>query len=111
MAEMREQSAAKLQRLDAALNKAYQAEIEKHAGDEAYQADLKEAQRAWLRYVDFHLKTVFPLKKGENPTEVYGSVYPVDYAEAKSSMLAVRIRELGGKETSDMKSPESTLKK
>lgn len=93
-AEMNRDAMERLEAADAKLNRAYQAAVKTHADDPQFLADLKEAQRAWLKYVEFHLKTVLPVKEGEDPRVVYGSMYPIDYSEAKLSLLESRIAQL-----------------
>jgi uncharacterized protein YecT (DUF1311 family) len=91
---MNEQSAARLGKVDTELNRVYQAVLKEHADDREFLADLKEAQRTWLHFVEFHLKTVFPLKKGERPAEVYGSSYPTEFAEEKITLIEQRTAQL-----------------
>lgn len=93
-AEMNRDAAAQLEAADAKLNRAYQAVLKKYAADPELLSDLKEAQRAWLKYVEFHLKTVLPVKDGEDPRVVYGSMYPIDYSEAKIPLLESRAAQL-----------------
>lgn len=93
-AEMNRDAAAQLEAADAKLNRAYQAVLKKYAADPELLSDLKEAQRAWLKYVEFHLKTVLPVKDGEDPRVVYGSMYPIDYSEAKIPLLESRTAQL-----------------
>ena len=58
---------------------------------------MRETQRAWLKYVDLHLKYLFPLKDGENPRQIYGSAFSMDYALEKTDLFYTRIIQLGGK--------------
>jgi uncharacterized protein YecT (DUF1311 family) len=68
--------------------------LHERAKEKRFCADLREAQRAWLKYVDFHLKTIFTLNDGEVPTHRYGSIYISEYAEAKQALIERRIAEL-----------------
>jgi len=82
--------------IDAVLNRAYRelhTRNEKHPG---FSDLLKEAQRGWLKYVDLHMNSVFPLIDGENPKEVYGSNYTADYEAEKSKLYLQRISLLDG---------------
>ena len=36
----------------------------------------------------------FFVKEGENPREVYGSIYPTEFAEAKAALIEARIKDL-----------------
>jgi len=93
-AEMNRDAVAQLEAADARLNRAYQLVLKKYAGEPEFLSNLKEAQRAWLKYVEFHLKTVLPVKDGEDPRVVYGSMYPIDYSEAKIPLLESRTAQL-----------------
>ncbi len=92
--EMNEQSGKRLEKADAELNKVYKQVLAQRASDPEFLAVLKESQRAWLKHVELHMKVLFFVKEGENPREVYGSVYPTEYAEAKTALLNVRIKDL-----------------
>lgn len=92
--EMNRDAERSLERADAELNRVYKLVVNKHAGEKGFVTDLKEAQRAWLRYLEFHLKTVFPLKEGENAREVYGSIHPLEFAVAKRDLIVGRTKEL-----------------
>lgn len=94
MPEMREQAAEELATADAELNKLYQELLRKHAGDKTYITNLKDAQRSWLAFVELHIKTVYPIKEGENPGMVYGSMYAIDYAVTKAELIKQRIKQL-----------------
>src|SRR5687767_9891904 len=72
-AEMNQEAGEALAAADRQLNKVYRQLVAKHEEDEKFVSELKEAQRAWLKFVEFHLKNLFPLQAGENPRVVYGS--------------------------------------
>ena len=92
--EMNSTAGASLEKADATLNRIYKKILAQHADNKQFCGDLKEAQRAWLKFVDFHLKTVFPLKENENPRQVYGSIYPLEFATTKTSLIEQRIEQL-----------------
>jgi uncharacterized protein YecT (DUF1311 family) len=92
--EMNATAAAELGTADAALNALYQKILADRAKNPGFCTDLREAQRAWLKFVDYHLKTVFPLKPGENPREVYGSMYSLDFAVMKTELIEQRVEQL-----------------
>lgn len=94
-AEMNAAALADLENADAKLNSVYKRIISQNAKDTQFCNALREAQRAWLKFVELHLKTVFPLKDGENPREVYGSIYPQVFATEKASLIEERIQQLG----------------
>ena len=43
------------------------------------------------------LAVELPLKDSENPREIYGSIYPMEYALEKMSLFESQILQLGGK--------------
>ena len=90
-AEMNHETGKSLEKVDAELNKSYKLLIESRDNDPSFTAVLKKAQLIWLKYVDLHMDSVFPLAEGENPREVYGSVYPSEYALEKIKLLKQRI--------------------
>lgn len=99
--EMNAQASEDLDKADQELNRLYKKILSARQADAKFCSDLREAQRAWLKYVDYHLKTCFPLDEGENPREVYGSIYPLDYATTKTALLQERIKQfksLGGED-------------
>jgi uncharacterized protein YecT (DUF1311 family) len=93
-AEMNMQAGKQLEKADAELNKVYKQVLEQRADDPDFVAVLKEGQRAWLKYVELHLKMLFFVKEGENPREVYGSIYPMEFAEAKKELIKARAAQL-----------------
>jgi len=93
-AEMNRQAVEALELAEANMEKVYRQILKEHAGEKSFLADLKEAQKAWRRYVEFHLKTMFPLKEGEDPTFIYGSIYHLEFAGAKATMVEQRTGQL-----------------
>ena len=92
--ELNEQAGKRLEKADAELNKVYKQVLAQHTADPEFTAVIKEGQRAWLKHVEAHMKVLFFVKEGENPREVYGSIYPTEYAEAKAALLNARIKDL-----------------
>jgi hypothetical protein len=82
--------------IDAVLNRSYQELLTRNDDDPGFSDLLRDAQRAWLKYVDLHMNSVFPLMEGENPKEVYGSNYTAEYEEEKSKLYLQRIGLLDG---------------
>jgi uncharacterized protein YecT (DUF1311 family) len=93
-AEMNMESGKRLEKADAELNKVYKQVLAQNEGDKEFSAVIKESQRAWLKYVELQMKVLFFVKEGENPREVYGSVYPTEFAEAKAALITARTKEL-----------------
>lgn len=93
-AEMNAEAAADLKKADARLNAVYQKLLKENADSPQFCSDLKEAQRAWLKFVDLHMKSAFPLEEGEDPRVVYGSIYPMDFALLKAQLTEERVAQL-----------------
>jgi len=92
--EMNQSARATLEKSDIKLNLIYQRVLSENATDQKLCSDLKEAQRAWIKFVEFHMKTLFPVKEGETAREVYGSMYPTEFAAEKTSLIDQRIKQL-----------------
>ena len=82
--------------IDVALNQSYRNLLTRNDEDPGFSDLLKEAQRAWLKYVDVHMNSVFPLMEGEDPKIVYGSNYTAEYEDEKSKLYLQRISLLDG---------------
>lgn len=83
-----------LEKADKQLNAVYQRVLKQRASDPEFTAVLKEGQRAWLKHVEAHMKMLFFVKEGEDPRAVYGSIYPMEWAEAKRALIEARIEQL-----------------
>jgi len=94
MVEIREAVGDELSKADAKLNRVYQKVLKENADNPDFCSDLREAQRAWLKYAEYHLKTLFPVGPGENASVLYGTMYPVDLGEAKIALTVKRTTEL-----------------
>ncbi|MDX2079508.1 MAG: lysozyme inhibitor LprI family protein [Terrimicrobiaceae bacterium] len=92
--EMNEMAQVSLEKADKRLNAVYQKLLSKRAGEKVFCDTLRMAQRAWLKFVDLHMQSVFPLSENENPHQVHGSMYPLDYAEEKRTLVEERTRQL-----------------
>jgi len=92
--EMNATAAADLENADRELNALYQKLLKDNQDDPQFCRDLKEAQRAWLKFVEYHLKSSFPLKQGEDPRIVYGSIYPMEHALLQAELVRQRIAQL-----------------
>lgn len=87
-AEMNQEASEGLEKADKVLNQTYKAVLADHSDDPEFCADLKEAQRAWVKFVEFHMKTKFPLR------EVYGSIYTLDFCTEKTALVEARTEQL-----------------
>ena len=92
--EMNAAAEADLAAAHAKLNSLYKKVLSTNADNQQFCSDLKEAQRAWLKYMEFHVKTLFPLKEGEDPRFKYGSIYPMELATEQTEMIEARCKEL-----------------
>jgi len=93
-AEMNMETSAELEREDKILNTTYQKLLTDRAGEAQFCTNLRDAQRAWLKFVELHLNSTFPLEDGESPREKYGSVYPSEFAIIKTELIQARIEQL-----------------
>ncbi|MCF3495285.1 MAG: lysozyme inhibitor LprI family protein [Stenotrophomonas sp.] len=75
---------------DAELNAVYRQVLAKLAGQPVALARLKDAQRLWVQLRDADLEARYPVGKDENPRVLYGSMYPMLYLHAKSSLTDTR---------------------
>ena len=91
-AEMNLTAQAELEKVDAQLNKIYRKLISEN--DPESNKRLRETQRTWLKFVELHLQYVFPLEEGQNPQEVYGSIYHLEYATLKTRLFTERVQQL-----------------
>lgn len=83
-------AAQDLQRADAALNAVYRQVLAKHADAPVALARIKAAQRLWIQLRDADLEARYPVAKNEDPRMLYGSMYPMLYASAKSALSQAR---------------------
>ncbi len=89
--ELNQTAGSELEKADAELNKVYQDIIRLYADDKAFIKQLRIAQRAWLKFRDTHLETVFPK---ENKRLEYGSAYPLCYSYAQAELTRARTKQL-----------------
>jgi uncharacterized protein YecT (DUF1311 family) len=102
---MNEEAAATLAAADVGLNKVYQTILNDYKKDPAALENFRQSQRDWLKEVSSIIAKAYPLKKGENPRVVYGSMYPLDVASMRTQLTVARIRDLqtiGGKKEFDV---------
>lgn len=92
--EMNAKTLEELQKAEAKMDAVYQKLLSASASDDRYCSDLKMAQSAWQKYVEFHMKTLFPMKEGEDLSVVYGSIYPSEFNIAMKELTEQRIAEL-----------------
>lgn len=94
-AEMNAKAFEEYTKADEEMNKIYK-EIIKNNKDKLFIEKLRMAQRAWLVYRDAHMKEAYPVPKGKNPKELYGSIYPMCYHIELTRVTVERTKLLNG---------------
>ncbi|MBU3666115.1 MAG: DUF1311 domain-containing protein [Chthoniobacterales bacterium] len=84
--EMNGQAAEGLREADDELNTTYRKLLEEYAGDEAFIASLKEAQRCWVAFRDAQLQMKYP----EREPGYYGSIQPMCEADYLAELTQER---------------------
>jgi uncharacterized protein YecT (DUF1311 family) len=92
--EMNRESRKVLKVADAKLNRVYKEIMASNEVMETEKKNLRIAQRAWLAFVEAELATIFPVEPGEDPKKLYGSIYPMEWASAKTTLVKERIQQL-----------------
>ena len=70
-------------------------EIRKNYRDDStFLKQLEATQKAWEAFRDSQIRLRYPVGKGENAREIYGSVYPVCEARAKIVLVNARSKQL-----------------
>lgn len=82
------------QAADAELNATWRKVLARMADDPLAIAKLKAAQRLWIQFRDADLEARFPLAPDENPRAKYGSIHPMELANAKTGLTRDRTRYL-----------------
>ena len=103
--EINAQAQKMLNEVDAGLNNVYLAILAKYENNPNASEKTRRSQREWLKMIENNIKEAYPLKKGENPSQVYGSIYQSEYCEIRAGMILDRIKELqktGGKQEFDL---------
>jgi len=79
-----------LEKADAELNAVYRQITATLADQPVALARLKAAQRLWIQLRDADLEARYPVGDDENPRFLYGSMYPMLYAQAKATLTTAR---------------------
>ncbi len=79
---------------DTELNQVWHQIQTRYADKPLFLARLKVAQRAWLAFRDAEVDATFPIAKGQNPREQYGSVYPMCISQTRTTLTRQRIKQL-----------------
>ena len=88
--EMNQDAASEFKAADKELNAVYQQILEDYADDEAFIANLKEAQRCWIVFRDAQLKMKYP----DREPGYYGSIQPVCEMTYLTELTQDRIKTL-----------------
>jgi len=88
--EMNQDAASEFKAADKELNAIYQQILEDYADDEAFIANLKEAQRCWIAFRDAQMKMKYP----DREPGYYGSIQPMCEAMYLAELTQDRIKAL-----------------
>jgi len=88
--EMNQDAASEFKAADNELNAIYQQILEDYADDEAFIANLKEAQRCWIAFRDAQMKMKYP----DREAGYYGSIQPMCEAMYLAELTQDRIKAL-----------------
>ena len=88
--DLNEQTAVEFHAAVKELNSIYQKILEEYVDDEAFIANLKEAQRCWIAFRDAQLKMKYP----EREPGYYGSILPSCEAIYLAELTQERIKAL-----------------
>lgn len=91
--EMNADACAARDAADRTLNTAYQDALAVSDGDLGRRR-LRDAQRAWVRFRDAEVASLFPLAPGQTARVQYGSIYPMRLCSAQARLTAARAAEL-----------------
>jgi uncharacterized protein YecT (DUF1311 family) len=79
------------QTADQELNDVYQAVLKQHADDKTFTDNLKQAQRAWLKWRDAEMAAIYPERKQPG---YYGSSFAGCWSEQLATLTRERTRQL-----------------
>ncbi|MFM7375811.1 MAG: lysozyme inhibitor LprI family protein [Chthoniobacterales bacterium] len=88
--EMNQDAASEFKAADKELNSIYQRLLEDYADDEAFIANLKEAQRCWIAFRDAQMKMKYP----DREPGYYGSIQPMCEAMYLAELTQDRVKAL-----------------
>ena len=75
---------------DKQLNEVYQRILKEYAADPVFIANLREAQRAWVKFRDAEMKAKYP----DREAGYYGSVHPTCWASYLAELTSQRTKDL-----------------
>ncbi len=89
--ELNDRAFKDFQKSDLHLNQIYNQILKEHQSDKLFLEKLREAQRAWLKFRDAHIASLYP---EENKPLAYGSMFPMCYHLALKELTDQRIKQL-----------------
>lgn len=90
--EMNQCAADDFAKADQALNDTYQALLKKYKDNKPYLKQLKQAQRAWIKFRDAELAAMFACD--DEMRMCWGSMYPLLHLGAKQALTENRTKHL-----------------
>ena len=87
--ELNKQACDEYKKVDAEMNRVYQAVLRDYAGDRAFIASLRKAQLAWISYRDAHIGSIYPGAASE-----YGSINPMCRCQQLADITEERTKRL-----------------
>jgi uncharacterized protein YecT (DUF1311 family) len=87
---MFEKAFKEFKQADENLNNVYEQILNKHKDDSVFIAKITNAQSAWLAFRNAEIEAIFP----SQDKKVYGSLYPLAYAQEKTRLTLERAKQL-----------------
>lgn len=87
---MFEKAFKEFKQADENLNKVYEQILNKHKDDSVFIEKFTKTQSIWLEFRNAEIEAIFP----SQDKKVYGSLYPLAYAQEKTRLTLVRAKEL-----------------
>ncbi|MCH9740839.1 MAG: DUF1311 domain-containing protein [Epsilonproteobacteria bacterium] len=91
--EMNQCAYEDFQKADKELNSVYKELRAKKKEDETYLKNLKTSQRAWIKFRDAELETIFSCEGGDTRM-CFGSMYGLLFNNAKTELTQQRVEQL-----------------
>lgn len=92
--DLDECAGSEFSRVDKQLNAVWKRIQEKYADQPVFLKKLTVAQNFWIKFRDAEIDAVYPTKASDNPTVLYGSVYPMCVGMLKARLTRERTAQL-----------------
>ena len=92
--DLNAKATADFQAADAEMNQVYTKILLLYKNDVPFIKSLRSAQRAWLVFRNAELDALYPVNPNEDRHLIYGSVYPMCYANSKTELTRARTEQL-----------------